>query len=202
MGLFNLLKPAKSVVVVDGLALNAVAGLKGRVPPRNQLQVLRRLSRFAQREKVEVIAVLSGSPLNKAPQGKKFEEMEVRYSKSEEEHGKYLIKTAKSFGGRTVLVVGDELAEKEIGNSVRTMRMSTFRKAFDTGGLDGDEGDERTSERGERGERGERSGRERNRNRRRPRQDRQEREPRVQQEPHVEMVSEVDAINELIDLVD
>lgn len=62
MGLFNLFKPARPVLVVDAVSLNESMGMKGKVPPRNQLQTLRRLSRFSQREKIEVIAILTGSP--------------------------------------------------------------------------------------------------------------------------------------------
>ena len=52
MGLLNLFKPSKSVVVVDVISLFNALGIKGDVSPRTQLQVLRRLTRFAEREKL------------------------------------------------------------------------------------------------------------------------------------------------------
>lgn len=201
MGLFNLFKPAKTVLVIDAVSLNESLGMKGKIPPRNQLQMLRRLARFSQREKVEVIAVLSGSPLNKAPVGKKFETVTVLYSKSPEQHAKYLAKVVGGKGAGAILVSGNAATEKVVGNGVKKLRISTFRKAFDVGG---------DIEGGERGERGERSESQRGRSNRPQRR----RQPKQQSggkggkggEPKKERPtkegSEADAINELIDLVD
>jgi len=97
MGLFNLFKPKKSkVVVIDGISLAESLGMKGDLAPRTQLQLLRRIARFAEREKLEVIAVLSGEALNKAPAGEKFEQVLVLYSNSPKEHASFLLKTARS----------------------------------------------------------------------------------------------------------
>jgi len=192
MGLFNLFKPAKTVLVIDAVSLNESLGLKGKVPPRNQLQMLRRLARFSQREKIEVIAVLCGSPLNKAPAGKKFEGIVVLYSKGIDGHAKFVANTAAGKGSGAVLVSGNAAAEKLAGKGVKKLRVSTFRKAFDTGG------DNEGAERGE-------NPRGRNRSQRR----RQSRQPnknsggkeQKKERPKKE-VSEADAINELIGLVD
>ncbi len=204
MGLFDLFKTNKIVVVVDGVSLNEALGMKGNVPPRTQLQTLRRLSRFSQREKIEVVAVLCGSPLHKAPAGKKFEEITVVYSKSAEAHAKYVVKVASSKGAGVVLISGNAVVEKLAGNSVKTMRVSTFRKVFDIGG-EGSEGSERSS-------RPERSGSDRNKNRnrpprRRPQKQSGEKQPIGEKTPQPKRApkpenSDSDAINELIDLVD
>jgi hypothetical protein len=203
MGLFNLFKPARTVLVVDALALNESAGMKGKVPPRNQLQMLRRLARFAQREKLEVIAVLSGTPLNKAPAGKKFEDVVVLYSKSIETHAKFLAKTTLGKGQGAIMVTGNAATEKAAGNGVKKMRISTFRKAFDVGG-DGEGGNERSSEGSNNRSRGNRPPRRRPQKQNKgdnnsnasggKNEQRQERKPKES--------SEADAINELIDLVD
>ncbi|MDF7826649.1 hypothetical protein P4B35_21645 [Pontiellaceae bacterium B12227] len=203
MGLFNLFKPARTVLVIDAVSLNESAGLKGKIPPRNQLQMLRRLARFSQREKIEVIAVLSGAPLNKAPAGKKFEEITVLYSKSMEAHAKFLAKTTMSKGAGAVLVSGSAATEKVAGNGVKKMRVSTFRKAFDIGG-DGESRGDRASEGGNR-PRGNRPPRRRpqkqnkgdsnnGNNNHKKNEQKQDRKPKES--------SEADAINELIDLVD
>jgi len=201
MGLFNLFKPARPVLIVDTVSLNESLGLKGKVPPRNQLQTLRRLSRFSQREKIEVVAVLTGSPLNKAPAGKKFDGVTVLYSSSPEAHTKYVAKTAQSRGGGAVLVSGDAATEKLVGNGTKKMRISTFRKAFDLGG----EGEGNNNDRNE-GSGG------RSRSNRPPRRRQQKQQgggkneqkserPPKNDRPQKEK-SEADAINELIDLVD
>ena len=201
MGLFSLFKPSKTIVVVDGVSLNEAAGMKGKIAPRNQLQLLRRLSRFAEREKTGMVVVLSGSPLHKAPAGKKFEEVVVLYSKSPEAHAKHVVKVARSKGPGVVLVSGNAAVEK-IAAGLKTMRMSTFRKAFDTGGS----GAEGGSERPERGG-GDRSNRNRP-PRRRPQKQSGEKpsggKPSGQQKPErpPKEPSQNDAINELIDLID
>ncbi len=193
MSLFNLFKSSKTVLVVDGISLNDALGLKGKVPPRTQLQVLRRLARFAQRENLGMVVVLTGSPLNKAPAGKKFEEIRVVYSKSLDAHTKFLVKTVRSKGSSAILVSGNAIAEKIAGRNVKTMRVSTFRKIFDFGGSDFAVND-----------RSERSGGEgnRNRNRNRPPRRQQKASSEKKQEHPSKENSDVDAINELIDLVD
>ena len=201
MGLFGLFKSSKTVVIVDGVSLNEALGMKGKVPPRNQLQLLRRLSRFAQREKIAVVAVLTGSPLHKAPAGKKFEEVVVLYSKSPEAHAKYSIKIARSKGSGAILISDNAAIGKMAGSGMKTMRMSTFRKVFDVGGSDA-EGNERSA-------RSDRGGSNRNRPpRRRPQKQSGEKQSgekqsaeKAQERPPKES-SEADAINELIDLVD
>ncbi len=193
MGLFNLFKSSKTVVVVDGVSLNEALGMKGKVPPRNQLQMLRRLSRFTEREKVGMVVVLSGSPLHKAPVGKKFEGITVLYSKSPEAHTKHVVKVAASKGTGTIVVSGNAAVEKiALGRGLGVMRVSTFRKAFDFGGTDSD-----GSSRPERG------GSDRN-NRNRPPRRRQQKQPSGEKKPErpPKESSESDAINELIDLVD
>lgn len=200
MGLFNLFKPARTVLVVDVVSLNEASGQKGKIPPRNQLQMLRRLARFAQREKLEVIAVLSGSPLNKAPAGKKFEEVTVVYSKSLDDHAKYLAKTVQSKGSGAVLITSNAGAEKVAGSGVKKMRVSTFRKAFDTGG---DEGGNDRSEGGNNRSRGNRPPRRRQKPKNKDNDNNnnnKRNEPRAERKPKES--SEADAINELIDLVD
>lgn len=189
MGLFSLFKSSKTVVVIDGVSLCESLGMKGKVPPRNQLQLLRRLSSFAQREKLAVVVVLTGSPLHKAPANKKFEEITVVYSKSPEAHAGYAVKTARSKGAGAIVVSGNSAIEKKSGG-LQTMRMSTFRKAFDVGGSDG-EGSERGG-----GNRG-------NSNRNRPPRRRQQKKTsEAKPEPPPKKQSDADAINELIDLVD
>lgn len=200
MGLFNLFKPARTVLVVDAVSLNESMGQKGKMPPRNQLQMLRRLSRFAQREKLDMVVVLSGAPLNKAPGGKKFEEITVIYSKSLEVHAKFLAKTAASRGAGAVLVSGNADAEKLAGSGVRKLRVSTFRKAFDVGGPDGDNGNDRGDNNRSRGNRPQRR-RQPKKNDNNSNNNNKKNAPK-QDRPQKPKMSESDAINELIDLVD
>ena len=188
MGLFSLLKPSKKTIIIDGVSLNESLGMKGKVPPRNQLQMLRRLSRFSQREKLSVVVVLSGSPLHKAPARKKFEEVTVLYSKNNEAHAKYIVKTARSHGAGAILISDNSAVEKSAGGGMQLMRISTFRKAFDANGSDAD-GSERSN--------GNRGGRSRQPRRRQPKPSAE----KTPEKPKKES-SDSDAINELIDLID
>ena len=192
MGLFNLLKPAKTVLVIDGVSLNESMGMKGKIPPRNQLQLLRRLARFSQREKVQTVVVLCGAALNKAQGGKKFEGITVLYSKSADAHAKCLAKAAASKGAGAIVVTGNAAVEKVIGARSKKMRISSFRKAFDIGG------DSEGFERG--GNNGNSSSR--SRPPRRKQQQRASSDKGEQRRPEKKTSSDADAINELIDLVD
>jgi hypothetical protein len=186
MGLFNLFKPGRQIVVIDGVSLNESLGVKGKVPPRNQLQLLRRLAGYGKREKLEMVVVLSGAPLHKAPAKKKFENITVVYSKSLETHAAYAVGIARSKGSGTILVSGHSSVEKMAGRGMKTMRMSTFRKAFDAGGNDADAADY-----------GSRGGRGRSSRRRQQKKGGEKKQEAAPKEP-----SDADAINELIDLVD
>ena len=186
MGLFDLFKPGRHIIVIDGMSLNESLGMKGKVPPRNQLQVLRRLAGFGQREKLDMAVVLTGTPLHKAPARKKFENITVFYSNSPDAHAKFTVGVARSKGSGAVLVSGDPAVEKLAGGGTKVMRMSTFRKAFDVGGNEMDD-----SDRSPRGGRGRSS-------RRRP----QKKGGEKNTESAPKESSNVDAINELIDLVD
>ena len=146
MGLLNIFKSSKTVLVVDGIAMGESFGMKGRVPPRQQMMLLRRLSRFARREKLEMIVVLVGEPLNKAPAGKRFEDgVLVLYSPSFEAHPKNLLKVLRSKGRGATLIAGRNV----IRPGIPSVYVSTFRKAFDSLGLEGES--ERTERGGGRG---------------------------------------------------
>ncbi len=203
MGLFDRFKIGKTVIVMDGVSLNDAAGMKGSVAPRNQLQLLRRLSRFSEREKVELVVVLAGSPLHKAPAGKKFDEVMVLYSKTPEVHAKNVVKVAGSKGGGAILVSSNVGIEKmALGAGTKTMRLSTFRKAFDIGGNGAEGGGDRQDRGG--GERGGNRNGNRSPRRRQPRKGGGEQPQQRKQErpPKKATSSEADAINELIDLID
>jgi hypothetical protein len=131
MGLFGT---AKSVLVVDTAAVLRTKGMRGRVAPRQQIQLLRALSRFVQREKLSVTAVLVGEALDKAPHNKVFDHVRVRYTKSEETLNKELCKALSQAGSAGVLVTEDVALENRVLRTGKsTLRVSTFRKLLDDG---------------------------------------------------------------------
>lgn len=129
MGLFGTAKP---VLAVDFDAILQTKGVRGRAAPRQQLQILRSLSRFVQREKIKVIAVMTGQPLDKAPHNKVFEGMRVRYAQSAEMMAGELLKALKQAGSSGILVTDNiELEKKVRQGGGATLRISTFRKLLD-----------------------------------------------------------------------
>jgi len=188
MGLFGT---TKRTLVVDMAAVQKSKGMRGNVAPRQQLQILRSLSRVVQREKVNLTAVIVGKPLNKAPHNRKFDGVRVRYVKSEQKLGGALLKTVKQAGCAGVLVSEDVALEKKaLKAGLDTLRVSTFRKLLDDSGEQG-------------GSQNNNSGRDRN-NGRKNRRDRSQRPERKKQQKSKEekREKEQDEISQMIDLVD
>ncbi|MFC1468022.1 hypothetical protein ACFLQY_04995 [Verrucomicrobiota bacterium] len=185
MGLFNVFSwfgSSRGTVVVDASDLLEAQGVK-RAVPRDQLRILRRLSRYAKKEQVEVIAVLQGKPLRKAPDRKKFEGVSVRYAANRDKVIKLILSLSKK-GKAAVVISGSEDVEKKVIGKGSCMRSSTFMKAFEGDG----EGSSRPPKK-------------------RPARNKQQRKekPAVDEQPVAEKEStensEEELINELIDLV-
>ncbi|HNX52804.1 MAG TPA: hypothetical protein PLD51_00720 [Pontiellaceae bacterium] len=198
MGLFG---KVKSVLVVDTAAVLKTKGVRGRAAPRQQLQILRSLSRFVQRENLKVIAVLAGDPLDKAPHNKVFEGVRVRYAKSEEALDKELLKALKQAGSAGVLVTDEVALETRVlraGGSI--LRVSTFRKLLDDG-IEQNESD-RGNNNNNRPQRNRRD-RDRDRGPRPPnRNNNQQQQQRPQADETEEQNSGEDTISQMIDLVE
>ena len=203
MGLFG---KTKSVLVVDTAAVLKTKGVRGRAAPRQQLQILRALSRFVQREKVNVTAVLVGAPLDKAPHNRVFEGVRVRYAKSEEMLNKELLKALRQAGSTGVLVIEDVAFEtRVIRSGGSTLRVSTFRKLLDDGNEQNENGGgngnnnnrpQRNNRRDRDRDRGPRPNRNNN-----PQQQQQPRRP-VEEEVEEQRSSSDDTISQMIDLVE
>ena len=194
MGLFGT---TKRTLVVDIAAVLKAKGARGNTAPRQQLQVLRALSRLVQREKMNVTAVIVGKPLNKAPHNKKFDGIRVRYAPVDQQLDKQLIASMKQAGSAGVLVTENvELEKKIIRGGNDTLRVSTFRKMIEDGNEpqngpgNGPRGNNRP--RRDRGPRNDRPKNDRPRNDR-PKNDRPKADKKSQQQ---------DEISQMIDLVD
>ncbi|QHI70003.1 hypothetical protein [Tichowtungia aerotolerans] len=194
MGLFANSK-RNMVVSIDAILQSK--GIRGRAVPRQQLQVLRSLSRLVQREKLNVTAVIAGKPLNKAPNNKKFDGVRVRYVKDESKTEAELIRSLKHAGSAGVLVTENvELETKVLRGGKDTLRTSTFRKLLDDGGDEGGRQDGGNRDRSNNG--GRKNRRERNNNR----SERKKQRPSKEKAPKKEQDKEQDEISQMIDLVD
>ena len=207
MGLFG---KAKSVLVVDTAAVLKTKGVRGRAAPRQQIQLLRSLSRFVQREGLKVTAVLVGAPLDKAPHNKVFDNVRVRYTKSEETLNKELLSALKQAGSAGVLVAEDVALEARVIKSGRTtLRVSTFRKLLDDGNEPNENSGGGNYNNGNRPQRNDRRDRDRNRDRG-PRQERggnqqaqqQQQRPAAEEEVEDRNSGGDDTISQMIDLVE
>ena len=210
MGLFGT---AKSVLVVDTAAVLKTKGVRGRAAPRQQLQLLRALSRFVQREKLNVTAVLVGEALDKAQHNKVFEGVRVRYAKSEETLNKELLKALSQAGSGGVLVTEDVALETRVLRSGgNVLRVSTFRKLLDDGSEQNENSGGNNNNNNNRPQNNNRRDRDRDRDRDRGRDRDRDRGPRPnrnnnpqQQKPADEAEEQRggdDTISQMIDLVE
>lgn len=113
----------------------------GRRSPAEQVQLLQRLGRFVEKEKVKLAVVLEGKPLREAKDGGVYKGIRVHYSEQGAKAGDLIMKLLrKALRGASVTVItSDVRMEKGIlsaGGNV--MRPATFRKAIE--GLGGDRG--------------------------------------------------------------
>lgn len=187
--------------------VSTLAGSGARVPPKQKIQALQRLAKYARAESVPVIAVLDGEELRAAAHGAEFEGIKVLYADKAGSVGA-TIQEASRHQPDALVVTDDKETEAVVrGKGVATMRLSTFRKAIEAPrGADAAEGasghnggrrDRRPRGRGSRrGGRGERRGpSDRDRSSQGERNGREERqEPTGQKEPR-------DSVSDLIDLV-
>lgn len=142
----------------------------GRSGPVERFQAIQLLSRFAEREKVEIVAVVGGRPLREVAHGEAFNGVRVFYVEPNATMADQMQKVLDSeLRGKAVVVTNDkQLEAKLVGRGLATLRVSTLRKAFEGGngngdgesprGRDRDRGDrgDRRSRRGPRPERGDR----------------------------------------------
>lgn len=124
---------SRNVMIVDG---DRMAG-GDRVGPGERFQALSRLARYASREEITAKVVFGGRPLREAGEGEEFNGVQVFYAETEEEARVRLSKLVRS-NGRAVLVTSDQTLEADMmTRGVATMRLSTLRKAMETGTLEG-----------------------------------------------------------------
>lgn len=188
---------------------------QGRLGPVERFQAIQQLSRLAEREKVEVVAVVGGRPLREVAHGEAFNGVKVFYVEAEGTLADQMLKVlgGEMRGRRPVVITNDkQLDAKLASQGVATMRVSTLRKAFENGGGEGggnggDRQQQRRQRRGprpDRGDRGDRGDRPERQDRPAP-QDQQGREPESRGErpaPEESSSRSSDTIDNLIDRVD
>lgn len=192
------------VYVVDAEKLAESRENQGRMGPVERFQAIQLLSRFAEREKVEIVAVVGGRPLREVAHGEAFNKVRVFYVEANATMADQIQKviSGELRGRKPVVITNDKQLETRLmERSISTMRVATFRKAFENGNGEGEQGG-RSRDRGDR------------RQRRGPRPDRQDRqqqqrEPQDQGERSAERPqadegqrSGSDTVDNLIDRID
>ncbi|MCZ7592155.1 MAG: NYN domain-containing protein [Kiritimatiellae bacterium] len=104
----------------------------GRTGPVERFRAIQQLSRFADREKVEIIAILAGRPLREVANGDSFNSVRVFYVDENSSAADQIEKTLGSVSGRKAVVITNDkqLDARLNGRGVSTLRVSTLRKAF------------------------------------------------------------------------
>ncbi|MCO5067913.1 MAG: hypothetical protein M9910_04385 [Kiritimatiellae bacterium] len=138
-------------------------GREGRTGPVERFRAIQLLSRFAEREKISIVAIVGGRPLREVANGDEYNGVRVFYAEENNSVADQIEKTLGSLGKRTVVVTNDKQLETRLAErGIATLRVSTLRKAFENGNGDsgngngrGDRGG-RSRDRRDRGDRGDR----------------------------------------------
>lgn len=129
---------ARRVYIVDAAPLASSNGQRSRLAPRTQLNILRQLSQFARKEGIEIFAVFEGQPLHRAPDGRKFDDVVVRYAPTGQALNSLVLELlAEASRRKEVLVItaDRELDAAVVSRGGTTMRVSTFKKALEKVGV-------------------------------------------------------------------
>ena len=140
---------SKKYYIVDCSMMESSKGERGRLAPRNQVDQLRRLSRFAKKEQIEMCAVFPGRELRDAPDGGKFMDVMVSYTEEASDLPQFIASICSKQRGAALVITSDKAVEQVVRRQgAEVMHCSTFRKALES------DGGSSSGERGDRGERG------------------------------------------------
>ena len=205
-------KQGEQVFLVDAAGLVQLQQGQ-KISPRNQIDLLQRLSRIAQAESIPIQVFFEGEPLNKVGNGERFDDITVWFVTESKELPEKILAGVKDLSRRkqvTVITSDSRLEERAVVNGAKVMRSTTFKKAFDkTSSGRGREGARREggrgrgrggSGRGPRGSGGEGEGEERKE--RRPRKGGGERREQSSDGPRKKEPTSENDVSDLIDLVD
>ncbi|NCD33846.1 MAG: hypothetical protein EOL87_10595 [Spartobacteria bacterium] len=196
--------------IVDAATLDSEKGERLKLNPKNQMDILRRLSRFASKEKLEMGVVFEGKPLRDAPPREKYQNIMVYYAETPANLTVVFNDVVRMASKSVMVVTSNAELENAVraGRSVGFLHGSTMRKALDANGCEVGEpsrtggryprrrpqggGSQRNSSRRDRGDRGDRG----------DRNDRGDRSKRSNPEKMQENASEsTDVVSNLIDAI-
>lgn len=127
-------KAKGTLFIADAAVLMGSNRTNGRLSPKDQLQMLRRVSLFAERESMEVWALFEGRPLREVAHGDTFaNRVRVFFADTGEALADMIKDLAQKNAARAPLaVVANRQLENELtSRGIRVMRGNTFRKAVE-----------------------------------------------------------------------
>lgn len=153
---------ANSLYVVEGGRLAEGRGGE-KLSPRDQVQLLHQIARFAKQEEVKVQVVFEGHDLREVADGGEFNGVTVFFTDKAAAVADLMIKLARAGGRSCVVITSDRALESRAASmGFKTMRASTLKKAMEGGGAsNGGGGREGGGDRYGRGQRQRRSPRQR-----------------------------------------
>lgn len=180
---------SRRLYIIDGDTVVSEKGGRSKLSPREQIDLLKALSRFAKKEGIAIFTVFSGKELRKVEHKGMYGEVKVFFAGQPDDFKRVIMQLLKQNGRReeVMVITSDKNLEKAVMDSGGvTMRASTFKKALDaiSGG-----GSSRGKSRG------------RGKSRRRPRRDgsRGKSQPRQKKQKDT---SPKDTVHQLIDVVE
>ena len=125
----------KQLYIIDAAYLSGPGRGHGRLSPREQIQILQRLSRFAEQEGIRVQAVFEGRSLREVSNGEEFRGVTVFFAENGNEIPDLLMDLSRRAGsGSAVVVTSNTEVEKQvIAKGGSAIRAATFRKGMDGG---------------------------------------------------------------------
>ena len=172
-GKSSVRRDTNRLYIIDAAQL--AGGNIDRLSPRDQVQILQQLSKFAEREGIAIQAVFEGRALREVASGDTYGGITVYFADKASALQDQIVSLVRDGVRRktvTVVTANSQLEKRVIEAGATTLRPSTFRKAMEpSGGGPGGGGDR------DRGQR-----RRGDRDRRRPQRSRQPQEPSQPQE--------------------
>jgi len=124
----------KRLYIIDAAHLFS-SGRGSRLSPRDQIHVLQKLSKFAEKEGISVQAVFEGRPLREVGHGEKFGGVTVFFAEKSGKLSDLVYDLFKKGRRRSAVVVTSnrDIEKKISGAGGATIRSATFRKGMEVG---------------------------------------------------------------------
>jgi predicted RNA-binding protein with PIN domain len=132
---------AANRMIVDGTRW-AEGRSSDRQSPREQVQILQAIARFAKQEKLETQVVFEGRPLREVSDDGDFNGLKVFFTEKQGSAGDLVLSRARSAGtsGLMIFTADPALEQKAAALGCGVMHTSTLRKATEGGGQQFEQG--------------------------------------------------------------